>query len=532
MKGTATGLGAAAALGNHLLAGQSPQQRSGRSFDTPPPPIPARDIKAAVSSDVVVVGAGAAGLVAALSAAQAGASVIQIEKSATLSARGGDNTALNSRLHEKLGIHIDVDKVMHDLMKVQGARIHQKIFRLWARNSGKVMNWILDMVAAEGLQSYLVIPTRTDKETVVIDRWPNPSRMPPGWSPLDEYTVEYPTCHRIGDIAANQRRWLSIIEKNSRGKGVKINYTMKAVRLTRDERTGQVKAVIAQDSDGKYIQYTATKGIILATGDYSNNPEMVARYFPGANLRTGLIPTSMGEGHQMAMWIGAVMEKTPHAPLNDVVHALGTDAFLFVNRDGERFCNEDLDSEGMARQAEEQNGCWMVVDASWPEDLPRMGLGFYRVFEATPTVLKEFQDKVAKGIVLEANSIEILAEKMKVPADAFRKTINRYNELVKGGRDLDFGKRPDRMTAVDTPPFYAHWTPNPDRPMLIFGGLLTNDHLQALDAAGKVIPGLYLAGNTVGGRFKQAYPLLCPGISHGTALTTGYLAGRFALGLT
>jgi fumarate reductase flavoprotein subunit len=530
VKGTAAGLGTAAVAANILAAGQSPKPAPKYSFETPPPPIPSRDIKSTVSTDVVVVGAGISGLMAALSSAEAGASVTQIEKIPTFSARGGDNTALNSRLHEKLGIHVDANKVLHDLMKVQGGRIHQRIFHLWARNSGRVMNWVMDKVEAEGMQNYLVIPTRD--ETVVIDRWPNPSRMPPGWNPLDEYTVEYPTCHRLADAAANQRLWLSIIEKNARGRGVKLNYNTKAVRLIRDQQTGQVKAVIAQGKDGRYIQYTASKGIILASGDYSYNAEMVAKYFPDQGLRQGLIPTSMGEGHQMAMWIGAVMEKPPHAPLNDMSHALGTDAFLFVNRLGERFCNEDLDSEAMARQAEEQHGCWMVVDSTWPEDLPRMGLGFYRVFSATPKTRKDFQEKVAKGAILEANSIEALAEKMKVPVDGFKKTINRYNELVKGGRDLDFGKRPDRMTAVDTPPFYAHWTPNPDNPMLIFGGLISNDRLQPVDAGGKIIPGLYLAGNTVGGRFKQAYPLLCPGISHGMAMTTGYLAGRFALGLT
>jgi fumarate reductase flavoprotein subunit len=530
VKWTASGLGSAAVMGNQAAAGQNPRQPSKYSFETPPPPISAESIKSTVSSDIVVVGAGISGLAAALSASQAGASVTQIEKTQTFSARGGDITALNSRLHVKLGIHIDENRVLHDLMKVQGARIHHKIFFLWACNSARVMNWVMDIVEAEGLQNYLIIPTRP--EPVVIDRWPNPSRMPPGWNPLDEYTAEYPTCHRLAAIVASQRQWLSIIEKKAREGGVAIHYSTKAEQLIRDKQTGKVKAVIAQDKDGNYIQCNAAKGVILCTGDYSYNPEMVAKYFPGANLRLGMIPTSMGEGHQMAMWIGAVMEKTPHAPLNDISHALGTDAFLFVNRYGERFCNEDLDSEAMARQAEEQDGCWLIVDATWPDDLPRMGLGFLREFEDTPKARKDFQEKVTKGTILEADSIQNLAEKMRVPADAFQKTINRYNELGKEGRDLDFGKRPDRMTAVDTPPFYAHWTPNPDRPMLIFGGLLTNDRLQALDADGRVIPGLYLAGNTVGGRFKTAYPLLCPGISHGMALTHGYLAGRFALDLS
>ncbi len=480
--------------------------------------------------DVVVVGAGISGLMAALAAAENNASVALIEKTGAFNVRGGDITAINSRLHEQIGIKIDENKILRDLMKVQAARVHQRIFHLWARNSARVMNHMIDLLEKEGLKTYLVIPARDDP--VVIDRWPNPSEMPPNWNPLDEYTVEYPTCHRLGSVHPDMRRCLSIVEEKILSHGAKIFYNTKAVRLTRDPQIGRVTSVIAEDREGNHNRYEALKGVILATGDYSYNREMVDRYFPGANLQLGLIPTSMGEGHQMAMGVGAVMEKTPHAPLNDISHALGTDAFLLVNRLGERFCDEDLDSEAMARQAEEQHGAWIVFDASWPEDLPKMGLGFLRVYKATEKTYKNLQDRIAKGTVVVADSIEALAEKMKVPVDTFRKTIDRYNELAEAGCDLDFGKRPDRLTAVDTPPFYAGWTPNPDYPMLIFGGLVCNEHLQPTDVDGKPIQGLYLAGNTVGGRFKLAYPLLCPGISHGMAMTTGYLAGEFAAKLT
>jgi fumarate reductase flavoprotein subunit len=503
--------------------------RSGFPFETPPSPVPDENIKKTISSEVVVVGAGISGLVAALSASQAGASVTVIEKSSTFGARGGDITALNSRLHEKLGIKIDENEVLHDLMKVQGGRIHQKIFFLWSRNSARVMNWVMDMVEAEGLENHLTYSTRPDP--TIIDQWPKPSQSPLGWNHEDEYTVEYPTCHRLGGITGGTQKWLSIVEKEALESGVKIDYGIQARQLYRNEQTGKVQAVITQDKNGDYVQYNASKAVVLCTGDYSYNLEMVEKYFPGAGLKKGMIPTSMGEGHQMAMWIGAVMEKTPHAPLNDIQHALGTDPFLLVNRYGERFCNEDLDTEAMARQAEEQHGCWLIVDATWPDDIQHMGIGFLRAFKDSPKARKIFQEKVKSGAVLEANSIEALAEKMAVPVESFKKTIDRYNELVKKGHDLDFGKRSDRLTAIDTAPFYANWNPNPVRPMCIFGGLLTNDRLQAVDADRNVIPGLYLAGNTVGGRFKEAYPLLCPGISHGMALTHGYLAGRFALGL-
>lgn len=533
VKGTAAGLGAASLIGEAarpLSAGQAPIDTHKYSFEDPPPPIPQSEISETQVSDVVVVGAGIAGLVAALSAAEAGASVTLIEKTSTFSARGGDITALNSKLHEKLGIKVDPEKILRDLMKVQGGRIHHRVLRLWANNSGRVMNWAMDMVSAEGLETYLIMPT---EPTLIIDRWPNPSGAPASWKHGEEYTDEYPTCHHLGDREANQRKWLSIVEKKARAKGVRILYKMPAVRLIRDPKSGRVTSVIAKnEAAGKYIRYSAKKGIILATGDYSGNREMVDKYFPGCNLKLGMIPSSKGEGHQMAMWIGARMEKTPHAPLNDMSHALGTNPFLLVNKFGERFCNEDLDTEALARQTEEQNGCWLVVDASWPEDLPRMGIGFLRMFKDSPEVRERFNSRLKKGGILEAPTLEVLAGKMKVSKERFLKTIKRYNELAKMGKDPDFGKRGDRVTAIDTAPYYAQWTANPDEPMLIFGGLVCNERLQPVDANGEVIPGLFLAGNTVGGRFKQAYPLVCPGISHGMALTHGYMAGRFVNDLT
>ena len=534
VKGTAAGLGAAmlaeGGAAVRMAAAQAPIDTKRCAFETPPPPIPSREIGETRESDVVVVGAGVAGLAAALSAAEAGASVTLIDKLSSFSARGGDITALNSKQHERLKIRVDPEKIIHDLMKVQGGRIHHHIVRLWADNSGRVMNWAMAMTEAAGLETFLVVPT---SPTLIIDRWPNPTGAPASWHPGEEYTDEYPTCHRLGDSEANMRKWLAVVEKHAREKGVEIRYQTPAVQLVRETPEGRVSAVIArQGKDGEYLRLRARKGIILATGDYSANREMVDKYYPGCNLKLGLIPGSMGEGHLMAMWIGAQMEKTPHAPLNDMSHALGTNPFLLVNRFGERFCNEDLDTEALARQTEEQSGCWLVVDASWPEDLPKMGVGFLRMFADVPAVRERFAKRLEKGQILEAPTLAALARKMKVPQERFLATVARYNELVRLGHDADFGKRGERLTAIDTAPYYAQWTANPDEPMLIFGGLVCDRRLQPVDADGQAIPGLFLAGNTVGGRFKQAYPLVCPGISHGMALTHGYLAGRFVNDLT
>jgi fumarate reductase flavoprotein subunit len=521
-------------IGIEAYAAPAADAQQKDSFEPAPEPIPAARIAAVASADVVVVGAGTSGLLAALGAVQGGAQVILLEKMDRLQARGGDNTALNSKIHKKLGIKIDENKVIDALMRRGEGRLDQGLLNLWARNSGRVMDLIIDLCATEGLPTYLVIPDRGDEECAIIDKWPKPTGFPDDWDYLSERNVEFPTCHRPGGRAESQRIWLQVIEKNAKAHGAQFLYETRAVQLIREDAAGRVTGVVAQRKDGSYVRCDAKKGIIICTGDYGFNREMVAKYCPQMQLPC-MVRTSMGEGHQMAMWVGAVMENSPHAPMSHMFHVMGTDAFLLVNKYGKRFYNEDADTESMANQTYEQGGVWVVFDDSWENDVVHMGPGFKRVFRVSEKSRREFRD-LAAGVssgpwgrsILKANSLDELAAKMSVPLATFRATIERYNALAKGKQDLDYGKRADRLTAIDKPPYYAEWTEKPAMSLVVLGGLLANERLQALDRDGQVIPGLYLAGNTVGRRFKSGYPLICPGISHSMAFTHGYLAGEFA----
>jgi fumarate reductase flavoprotein subunit len=147
-----------------------------------------------------------------------------------------------------------------------------------------------------------------------------------------------------------------------------------------------------------------------------------------------------------------------------------------------------------------------------------MGIGHGKIIEVTD----EIRQQVEKQSVM-ANTIEELAEKMKVPIATFKATVARYNELARLGKDLDFGKRPDRLTTIEKPPYYAG--KGRYALLVVNGGLNVNTRLQALDKDWKVIPGLYLAGNTMGNRFAIDYPTMVPGISHGMALHYGRIAG-------
>ena len=116
-----------------------------------------------------------------------------------------------------------------------------------------------------------------------------------------------------------------------------------------------------------------------------------------------------------------------------------------------------------------------------------------------------------------------LAQKMGVPQGVFESTVVRYNELARLRKDLDFGKRTDRLWILDKPPYYAG--KGGYELLVIMGGINVNTRLQALNKDWEVIPGLYAGGNVVGNRFAVDYPLIIPGISHGMALVYGRIAG-------
>lgn len=508
-----------------------------RSFEVPPPAIPTQDINETFTSDIVVVGAGTSGKSAALTAAEEGASVIQIDKHTTFRWAGGHIAAIGSRVQKKLGIEVDKDDVCLALMRYAANKPNQRLLRLWADNSGAVMDWLMDILEPLGI------------ETVMLQ-----APFPDWFDWKQENYPEFPVCHyqrppniKPGAPDLDHSILLNAVQDRAIKLGVDIRYQTRGMQLIR-EGSGGVSGIIARDKDNNYVKFNARKAVILCTGDYGNNPEMMQKYCPIAadvalerNVYManpwGIIdspePLNVGDGHLMAMWVGAVMEEGPHAPVAHPFPRLdgpphrspfGTSAHLRVNIKGERYENEDVPGQSIANSLRRQPGkkVWLVCDSKWPEELPRMGMGLGRITEVNDAV-RERIEKTA----LSADTIEELARKMEVPVETFKTTIARYNELAKQGKDLDFGKRPDRLFPVEKPPFYAGILEQCI--LVVLGGLNTNEKLQPLDADWNVIPGLYLAGNTVGNRFAVDYPTMCPGLSHGMAWVTGRLAALNAM---
>jgi len=215
-----SGLVGAAAVGGGLLAACSPQAGAPTpaaattagpakaAFEIPPAPIAKGDIKQTESADVVVIGAGVAGLMAALSAAEAGAKTILIEKSAKFNARGGHNAAINSKIQQSEGLKYTPVQVVRDLARWAGNRIDSELLMLWANNCSPIMDYMCDLAAKHNIQ---------------VLRWGND--VPTAYYP------EYKTVHMFG--AMDQTILAGMLEKEAIAKGAVIHYTMAAAQLVR-----------------------------------------------------------------------------------------------------------------------------------------------------------------------------------------------------------------------------------------------------------------------------------------------------------
>ena len=485
------------------------------SFEIPPPPVAEKEIRKTLEADVVILGAGISGLTAAVSAAEAGARTVLLEKGETFHTRGLHNAAIASRLQRQAGIEIDKDQLIYTLMEFAGYRCDQRIVKLWADNCDRVMDWLLDMADAAGVK-------------VILDTTTKPWHFP-----------NYPLIHVF--LPERQASLAGILLDKGRKLGVDYYFETPGVQLVR-EGQGRVKAVIGQTADGSYIRFNARRGVVLCTGDYGANLEMVRKYctWNGVDsLKVVYEPAvNTGDGLKMGLWIGAAVDDPPHcAMLWDFANFSHTGLFnlarqpwLYVNQDGERFMNEDLPYGYEANQLLRQPGryAWAVWDAKYDEEWPRMRSQCCKNM-GPPTHLwnpQQLTEALEKGHVLTAPTLEELAEKMKVPVETFMATVARYNELARNKKDLDFGKHPDRLTTLEKPLYYP-CIMEPRR-MVILSGLKINTRLQVLDTERKAIPGLFAAGNVSGSFFGTSYASSAPGLTHSRAWTFGWLAGKNA----
>ena len=516
------------------------------SFMQAPAPIDAADIKETVDADIVIIGSALSGLCACRSAVENGAkNIVVIEKADTWQCRSNQFGTIGGKIQEDLGIKIDRNAAVGQLMKECGYRPNQRILNLWADNSGEAFDWFLAPMEGKYVVENESDPYDAEEGHLSVRKthWPEPDNS----HTEDDF---YPIFSDCQITLPTMAPWVEAIYNICVEAGVTFKFSTWARQLVRENNEGPVTGVICQDVDGNYSQVNASKAVLLATGDFAGNKDMMSYYVPWATRFASIFPnrdaagdpTNTGDGQCMGMWVGAKMEDGPLAPMTHHLGGpLGMDAFLLTDVNGDRFVNEDVGGQPFQNQLSRlpKKTAWQVFDSEWPNQLQYMDCGhgnvsWYVDDDKVPggsygrnAYISQamFDEAMASDAGVQADTIEELAEKMGVPVEEFCATIERYNELAKKGVDEDFGKRADRMFAIENPPFYGYKLT--DTVLLVcMGGLETTVDFEVLDTNDDVIPGLYAVGNAQGGRFLVDYPLPCPGISHGMAMTHGMLVGR------
>ncbi len=490
-----------------------------------------------IDCDIVVVGAGAAGTAAACYAAELGADVALLQKESIPVSQGGSGSCILLDESTPRGVENWI-QLTNDLCDW---RCDRRLLRAYAQNSEEAVRFMLKCAGLseenEWTDGNITATIRkTELKDTYLDRY--------DYYDFGEEKVTIMNAN-IGPKPKNVGTYVTTILNNETEKlsNLKVYYSTPAVQLVQDG--AKVVGVIGKDKDGKYIKFNAKK-VILATGDYQNNDAMVNRWCPDVADFDKKQYHKTGDGHIMAISAGAKMENLGHTKMmHDFDSGLMfEEPFLYVNMEGKRFTNEDIQfvyvsnvlkyesafNGGKNIDANHPNGSkgWYVeiFDNDYPNyansPVPAESLErFFPEGEAPVGVIDYLRD------TYRADTLEELAEKVGVPADALKATVDRYNELCDAGHDDDYGKNPKYMNKIQTAPFWG--IRKHIRVSAIVSGININENGQALNGDGEPIENLYAVGN-LGGPFYGGndYPMHQAGLSLGRCYTFGVIAAKHA----
>ena len=502
------------------------------SFEIPPDPIGDSLISGTVSADLVVVGAGFSGLCTALSAAEEGLDTVIVTASSKPVGRGGSVFAVYSKVMQRLGYpRFDPTNFFLQEFASNSYNIDQRKWYSFYNNSEESMNWLIDMLEADGV--------RIDLENGNEGDMHNPATQPVG---THSFLSDNVTFAGLGITLA-----LKALEKNFFARGGRVAYRNVAKQLVKDKADGRVTGVIAMDADGGYIKYSAKKAVVLATGDFSANRDMMAKYCPAyaqyftssntdydvAFHEKGLY---RGEGHLMALWAGAAWQRTfPNAPLIQGSRVCSNMPYgghrgLRLNMNGERFMNEDANApySALAVLREPGRTAFAIWGANYAYDIGWHAHGTTRGSAETPpeSVIATWDSEVEKGNYVKAQTLAEVVDLLGLPRAGTLLEIERYNEMCRNGADTDFYKSAKYLQEIREAPFYGG-SIGQYRFFSVLGGPRTNHNMQICDENDKPLGGLYAAGTLIGDMYANCYNFRIAGHNYGVCLTLGYLTGKY-----
>ncbi len=556
------------AMGVHTAGGDTAASSSDEDWLGTEPEIDESKVAKTVDVDVAVVGCGIAGVAACRSVAEDGGLVAAFEKADGPQCRSGEYAVINGKVQAKWGrdtwTREQIDDIIDSHMVESTYRCKRSIMSKWAHNIGETFDWWVeanpDLYYAETTRS--AIPDESADNFIIPIFYPLPEHY--DWKqerfPCYPTSVEFKPDQHV-TVEANMQKAVDT-------GNVQTFYGCFVEKLIMDN--GRCVGLYARDAaTGEYIKCNASKGVILSTGDYSQNTKMLKHFCPEVienniqclftNVDVEGNFTNQGDGIQLGMWAGAQVQQS-HAPMihhmgggADLagVGVMGNAGFLNLDLNGKRFMNEDLPGQQLENQIELQKNreSWQIFDSNWPEQLPYMpaahgGACYYEDYASEDEGPKnnttyrnykspyQLEAAVADGRAVKADTLEELVAKIYPDDTAAQQTaldsIQRYNELAKAGYDEDFHKPASRMWAVENGPFYADKFTTALL-LVCIGGLESDEDCHTFDADRNVIPGLYVAGNIQGNRFATEYPIGLKGVSHSMAMYYGYVAGKNAL---
>ena len=521
------------------------------------PDIDETAITETVDTDILIVGAGNGGMFAAAYAAANGLNFRVIEQNANVQDTRHWYGAVDSAAAKEAGEPAtDKAKLLSEISRYASGKCDQRVVKTWINESAAMHDFMRSIL--EDKYGWVCDFTSGSEAA-----WPaeNAEHNTDYLYPVQEHN--YMASERESGLARNELLLQYIQEL-----GYDVDFKTSLAKLEKNS-DGRITGIIAQSTeDDHFIRYNANKGVLLACGGFPGNPYMMEQLDPlGTSVTTACSysPADKGYGIRAAVWAGANLDKEAAPMLFDRgIVAPGVDAgyvdsdsafggkafpgkirqynpgtqpFLKVNRNGERFANESCPYNDIVYAAAHQPGrvYAQICDANILEDAKRfhtIGCSAQTRNGGEKYIQGKMDEAIEAGALFKCDTLDELADKMGFTGaakDTFLATVERYNELYDKQNDEDFGKPAYRLSAIRTAPFYGCWLGA--SLLTTEQGIAINEKGQALDTNNQPMEGLYITGDMSGSFFANNYPCLMAGVAMGRTLTFAMKAIKQMAGL-
>ena len=521
------------------------------------PDIDEAAITETIDTDIVIVGAGNGGMFAAAYAAANGLNFRVIEQNSAVQDTRHWYGAIDSAAAKEAGVPAtDKAKLLSEISRYASGKCDQRVVKTWINESAAMHDFMRGILEDQ-------FGWTCEFTSGAEAAWPaeNAEHNTDYLYPVQEHN--YRQSESESGLQRNEALQQYIEEL-----GYSIDFKTSLAKLEKDA-DGRVTGIIAQSTeDDHFIRYNANKGVLLACGGFPGNPYMMEQLDPlGTSVTTACSysPADKGYGIRAAVWAGANLDKEAAPMLFDrgVVapgvdggyvdsdtafggkafpgkirqYNPGTQPFLKVNRNGERFANESCPYNDIVYAAAHQPGrvYAQICDANILEDAKRfhtIGCSAQTRNGGEKYIQGKMDEAIEAGALFKCDTLDELADKMGFTGaakDTFLATVERYNELYDKQNDEDFGKPAYRLSAIRTAPFYGCWLGA--SLLTTEQGIAINEKGQALDNDNKPMPGLYITGDMSGSFFANNYPCLMAGVAMGRTLTFAMKAIKQMAGL-